>query len=107
MKQGDALPSLRVTLQDADGNAVDLTGAAVVFTMVPEQAPPGAEPIIDRRPCVIDDDATSGRVRYDWLPADTTTAGVFWGEFTATWEAGQESFPNDSYLTLRIVDQLA
>jgi len=96
MKQNDTRPSLYVNLAQ-DGSVVDLTGAAVKFHM---------GTVIDTAAVITD--ATRGSVRYDWLAADTATAGSYRAEFQVTFsDGGIETFPNDGHLIINIYSELA
>ena len=102
LKTGDTSPALSVTLKDADGNAVDLTGATVVFNMNNEDD----EQVIDRGACTILV-AASGTVKYSWSAADTATAGYYTAEFEVTYsDTTVETFPNRGYLEVQITDDL-
>ena len=96
IKQGDTKPSLSAQLL-SDGSAVDLTGATVKFHM---------GTIIDATATIVD--AATGNVRYDWVTADTETAGLFRAEFEVTFSDGTvETFPNDGYLLINIIEEVA
>ena len=96
IKQNDTKPSLFAQLL-SEGSAIDLTGATVRFHM---------ESGVDS-PAVITDAAT-GNVRYDWSTGDTATPGIFHAEFEVTFSDGTvETFPNDGYLSINIMEELA
>ena len=96
IKRNDTKPPLYVTLADG-GVAVDLSTATVKFHM---------GTIVDSDAVVID--GTAGTVRYDWVAADTATAGCFPGEFEVTFADGSiQTFPNDENLTIIIPKDVA
>ena len=96
IKQNDTKPSLFAQLL-SNGSAIDLTGATVRFHM---------ESGLDA-PAVITDAAT-GNVRYDWSVGDTATSGIFRAEFEVTFSDGTiETFPNDGYLFINVMRELA
>lgn len=102
IRQNDRLPDLTATLKDADGAAVDLTGATVRFHMrrsgetTPKVAA-AAELVV----------AASGTVKYQWATGDTDTVGRYEGEFEATWSGKKETFPNDRYLSIAVSGEIA
>lgn len=103
IKQNDTSPSLQATLLDGDGTAVDLTGATVTFHLRPEA---GGSAVVDASATVVT--AASGIVRYDWIAADTATAGAFHGEFEVTYsDSSVGTFPNDDYIAVEITDDIA
>lgn len=54
---------------------------------------------------VFDDDA--GRVRYAWQTGDTGTPGTFQGEFEVKYSTCEiETFPNDGFLAIKIIDDI-
>ena len=96
IKQNDTKPSLSVQLL-SDGSAVDLTGAMVKFHM---------GTIIDAAATIVN--AATGNVKYNWAVGDTATAGKFNAEFEVTFSDGTvETFPNDGYLLINIMEELA
>lgn len=100
IKRNDTLPRIAFTLSDANG-PVDLTGAIVKFQM---KAVEGGVKI--ERDCTVED-AKAGKVSFSWQRPETDTAGSFLAEFEATWPDGSElTFPNDGYITVRIVEDL-
>ena len=105
IKRGDRKPDLIVTLKDASGNAVDLTGATALFNM---RVISGAVLKVNAS-AVVDPDqvANKGKVSYAWLAADTDTAGVYEGEFEMTFAGGlAQTFPNPTHMTVHIEDDL-
>ena len=102
IKKGDTSPFLTATLKDANGTAVDLTGATVVFNM----ADLDDNLVVTDGSCtIVDEDA--GRIRYNWVSSDAANEGVFRGEFTVTFASGAiETFPNSTYFRIKILDDL-
>ncbi len=103
VKQNDTSPAMLATLQDADGNAVNLTGATVRFHM---RAIGGAQALVDEAATVVT--PLSGIVRYDWSADDTNAIGSYQAEFEVTYaDASVETFPNDGYIRVEIIDDIA
>lgn len=103
IKKGDRLPVIQATLKDSSGTAVDLTGATVRFHM----ARPDKTVVVDAAAVVLSP-ATDGRVEYQWGASDTGAPGDYLAEWEVTFQSGREqTFPNDGYLTVRIVEALA
>lgn len=102
VKQNDTSPAMLATLQDADGNAVNVTGATVRFHM---RAVGSATVVVDEAATIVT--ALDGLVRYDWQAADTDTIGSYQAEFEVTYaDATQETFPNDGYIRVEIIDDI-
>lgn len=103
LKQGDTTPPLVSTLKDADGAAVDLTGADVRFIMTPRgETEPTTDGVAD-----IDADPESGVVSYQWMEGDTETAGLYDAEFEVTFvDYSVQTFPNSGYVRIQILRQL-
>ena len=102
VKQNDTSPAMQATLQDADGNAVDLTGATVRFHM---RAIGGTTVVVDAAATVVT--AASGIVKYEWDAADTDTIGSYQAEFEVTYaDSSVETFPNDGYIRVEIIDDI-
>lgn len=103
IKQNDTSPSMLATLQDASGNAVDITGASVRFHLKPI----GSSAVTVDAPATIVT-ALDGLVRYDWQAADTDTIGSYQAEFEVTYGDGTvETFPNDGYIRVEIISDIA
>ena len=103
IKENDTSPVLEVTLQDSDGDAVDVTGATVRFHM---RAIGSTTAKVNAAATIVT--AASGVVRYTWQTGDTDTIGEFEGEFQVTFGGGAvQSFPNDGWLRISILDDIA
>jgi len=103
IKQNDTSPALLATLQDADGIAVNITGAAIRFHM--RQIGSTA---VDVDAAAVIVTALDGLVRYDWQAADTATIGSYQAEIEVTYADGTiETFPNDGYIRVEIIKDIA
>lgn len=103
IKQGDTSPAFRVTLRSNTGAAVIVTGATIMFHMVPTE---GGLPSVAAEAEVVD--GLNGVVRYVWAVGDTAVAGAYRAEFEVTFVDGAvETFPNSDYLRVKIRPQLA
>lgn len=101
IKQSDTSPSIQATLQDSDGNAVNINGASVRFHM---KAVGGAV-VIDQPMTIVN--AAGGIVRYDWQTGDTDTPGTYYVEFEVTYSDNTiETFPNNTNETVLVIPQL-
>jgi hypothetical protein len=105
-KQGDTLPEIQATLKDADGVAVDLTGAAVMFHL---RRWASTEVLIEEEAEIVSP-ATSGVVKYTLTEDDIAllTYGLHPMEFEVTFsDESVLTFPNDSHLTLMVKGEIA
>jgi hypothetical protein len=105
VKQGDTAPVATATLLDPLGAAVSLSGATVVFHMTDQ-----ARAVVVNAAAVVDPDQVlnKGKVTYQWITANTLTAGVFLAEWQVTFAGGTiQTFPNLGYDTVQIDAQLA
>lgn len=103
LKVGDILPTIRATLKDRDGSVIDLTNAtSVKFLMRPIR---GGTVVINAAAGFVNP-RTSGQVEYLWALADTDAKGTYIGEFEVTWPDGKETFPNDEYILIRILEDI-
>lgn len=107
IKQNDTAPAFVVALKDDFGElteaSVDLTTAsAALFSMRS-----GTTVKINKAAGTITD-AANGEVTYNWGTADTDTAGSYEAELEVTWsDSTVETFPNDSYWDVEVVDDIA
>ena len=103
VKQNDTSPSMLATLQDAGGDVINLTSADVRFHM--RKISSGAV-VVDNAASVVT--ADQGLVRYDWQSDDTASIGSYLAEFEVTYGDGTvETFPNDRYIRVEIIDDIA
>ncbi len=101
IKRGDTSPSLLYALEPA---SVVLTGATVRFNM---RDAAGAV-IVNRAAATIVTATGTPTVRYDWVGADTDTAGFFDAEFEVTYAGGAvETFPNNGFIRVNIDGDIA
>lgn len=98
MKKNDRLPALRAELTGADGTALDLTAATVVFRMTPYSG--GARKIDDQSATIVD--AANGVVSYAWGASDTDTPGLFKGEFVVTIGGLPETVPSSGFVFIEV-----
>ena len=84
------LPDLIVKLFDGT-TAVDLTNATVKFSMDDEA---GVAKVNAAAGAL--EDATNGKVKYEWGATDTDTEGVFLGQFIITISSKDYRIPNNN-----------
>jgi hypothetical protein len=102
IKQNDTSPAIQATLKDANGSAIDLTGADVVMHM---KSVNGVLKVSEEMTIV---DADTGVVKYDWVTGDTDTVGTYYVEFQVTYaDLTIETFPNDDKAVILIKPELA
>lgn len=109
IKQGDTAPAYVVDLQentDTTPTALDLTDAtSVTFKMRLAGAAASAAPVVDGDMTITT--PATGRITYEWVTGDTDVAGTYEAEFEILWDdLTIETVPNDSYLSIIIVDDL-
>ena len=103
IKQNDTVPGIRATLKNGSGNAIDLINATVRFHM---RSLSGTTAKVDASATVVN--ANNGLVQYNWVATDTNTIGSYQGEFEVTYpDATVETFPNDGFLHIEVLDDLA
>tara|TARA_R100000808_G_C2139531_1_gene147441 strand:+ start:252 stop:611 length:360 start_codon:yes stop_codon:yes gene_type:complete len=98
---GDTSTPLGIICERADGTVVDVTGLTITFSMVSD----AGVTIIDGAAGAIND-ATAGKVTYDFAAADVDTAGVFWGYFHVATSGELETFPPDGRKLMIVISNL-
>lgn len=94
---------MTATLKDASDSAVDILGGSVRFHM---RAVGSTTVKVDAAAVVTD--AENGAVKYEWATGDTDTVGQYQAEFEVTYAGGKiETFPNNSYILVQVVDDIA
>lgn len=101
IKRNDTSPAILFSLDPA----VNLVGAAVVFSMRPRG---GGATVIDRAAASVHGDASvSSVVRYDWAVGDTADAGSYEAEFEVTYLDGSvETFPNRGFISVQVWEDI-
>ena len=103
IKENDTASFLTRDLKDAFGAPVNVTGAAVKFSM---RVKPAGTVKVDAVDAVIVT-AGTGRVRYEWTAANTNTADEYEGEFQVTYANGKiQTFPNDGHIPIVVTDDI-
>ena len=103
IKENDTASFLTRDLKDAFGAPVNVTGASVVFSM---RVKPAGTLKVTRQTCAIVA-AGTGRVRYEWVAADTDVADEYEGEFQVTYGNGKiQTFPNDGHIPVVVTDDI-
>ena len=102
IKKGDLLPEITHQFTDADGAAVNLTGATIKFSMWLVDG--GTAKINAAAAAIVT--AATGQVKYTLAGTDTDTAGRYKGEFEATLTAKKLTSPNNTYISIIIIDDL-
>lgn len=103
IKRNDTSPSILYQLELQSGQS--LAGALVRFHM----ADVDGGVVVDADGAVHSESLE--QIRYDWIAADTASAGAYRAEFEVTFQGGQiETFPNDPddpYIVVKIPEDLA
>jgi len=100
IKRGDTWPPLIATLQKKGPpvEPLDLTGCTV--RLILKTASAGSTAIIR---VVTITDAAAGKVRWDWLTADTATVNTYQGEFEITFPNGTiGTVPNVGFFSVAV-----
>ena len=106
IKANDTASFITRDLKDAFGSPVNVTGAAVKFSM---RVKPAGSIKVDAEDAVIVTGGT-GRVRYEWASdgSDTDAADEYEGEFQVTYGNGKiQTFPNDGHIPIVITDDIS
>lgn len=103
IKQNDTKPSLIATFKDDQGQPVDISGADVRFHLTDYSY---HEDLINEQAEILD--GLNGQVAYNWQPGDTAQAGSFKAEFEVIYQdGGIETFPNQNYIIIEVIKELA
>ena len=101
IKRGDTRNCIKAFLKDSHGEPIDLSDCVVTFHMAPITLPA----IINRSVHV--QDRTNGEVWVVWKPGETDIAGTYQAEFKVLYKDGRkETFPNDGYISIKILEDL-
>lgn len=104
IKEGDTSPAIEYALSPV---TIALNGASVVFNMRDRRGTVK----VNRAAATITDDGVSTdtpTVQYDWVSADTDTAGTYYAEFEVTYaDTSVESFPNQGFITVEVEADIA
>lgn len=107
MKVGDTASPIYSTLEDANGDPVDIQNAAVQFKLAPIAG--GTVTVDDAAVNLQVDngsDGSKGDVRYNWGTAPSD-AGLYLGEWQVTFGGGLvQTFPNDGYILVNVAEDL-
>jgi hypothetical protein len=104
VKQNDTRPIFHAFIRDELDRIVDVTGALVSFNM----RNLADNTVIISAGLIEVVDASNGEIQYQWAPADTSTAAVCQAEVQVVFVGGAiETFPNDGYIKVIILDDIA
>lgn len=103
IKRNDTRPAIRGRLKYEDGSTAPIgINDTVRFKMRRQET---AVADVDALATVLDGE--QGIVEYAWLPADTDTAGEYFGEFEVTYSDGRvQTFPNKSHIRIHIIKDI-
>lgn len=99
IKKGDLDPPLRLSLKQADGTPIDLTGATVTFryrNRKRTRTGGGAMTVVGL--------PTAGVVQYAWQTGDTATAEALLGGVVLTRNSREQTVPTNGYVEIQVVD---
>lgn len=103
IKQGNTAPEIEEYLRNADGTAIDLTGASVLEFHMRNAA---GTVIVNAAATAVT--PTKGRIKYSWVLADTSTAGTFYREWKVVLASGRTvSIPNYIDYPVQIAAKIA
>lgn len=103
IKRNDLRKDLERTLT-IDGSAVDLSSADSIEFHLNKQ-PNSSSNILNKNATI--SDAANGVVKYEWADGDTDLEPrTYFYEFQVNWDNGDpQTFPNDGFKTLKIVEE--
>lgn len=99
--KGDTLTPLAAQFQRPDGSAVDITGDTIKFKMI--KISDGATKVALTNTGVTVNNASTGKVQYDFQAADVDTAGEYKAYFVRDNSGETEHFPTKTRDLLVII----
>lgn len=101
VKQNDTKPDLQVTVNDDNGDAIDVSGATIAFHMndsINTSKVDSAGSIVT---------AASGIIKYVWQTGDLDTVGIYNAEFQITFsDSSILTTPSNGYLIIVVGAEL-
>lgn len=114
IKRNDTAPVIQQTLLDSSGNAVDLTGASVAFSLFDVNGKAPTAILSEAAATVVQTGSApnftnKGVVKYAWQAGDTAhTPGIYLAEWEVTFGDGTiETFPDNDFIYVYITADLA
>jgi hypothetical protein len=108
IRRGDHGVQIRGILRDADGVAVPITGATLVFNMGPAG---GGTAVLEAEATNEEEGAgETGEWSYTWQQEDTEDLdpGVYLAEVRSTFETpALQTYPNGGYILVRVTREVA
>lgn len=106
IRENDTDDTIQDTLQDEEGNAVDISGGTVKFFMED-----GEGTVKVNSSASFTTDGTDGKVQYEWSSGDTDTPGWYKGTWEVTYgDSDIETFPTSDekqYILVRVEPETA
>ena len=105
LKAGDTASTISATLQDDNGDAVDLQNADVEFHMVPisGSGSPALTDTASNDQNGTGGDGSKGQVSYSWQAGDSDVSGWYIGEWQVTYaDTSVQTFPNAGSILIQI-----
>lgn len=100
IRKDDTLPVIGITAELADGSIVDLTGGVYHFLITNTDTG-----ITVDRAATLDGLATLGKLKYQWVAADTLTPGYYRGKFRVVFGGSAPiTFPNNTDILIQVYD---
>lgn len=103
LKKGDKLPVLRAVFLNDGGSPMNISGCSILFKYKLRED----DSLIISRTAIVED-PLNGIAQYVWTTEDTSSLGVYIGEFIITFPSGKEvTFPEDTYLVFEVIDNIS
>ena len=105
IKENDTSPALEGIIRDGFGSPINITGATVVLNT---RLRPGGAVKVNGGAMAAVGSAVNGRVKYNWVAADTDTAGIYEAEIQITFSNGKvRTIPPKGYFIIDVTDDIA